>query len=305
MEYLQAKFKISCSLELLDVARDLLADAAGEAGFESFEETDDGIAGYVQPAIFDKQSLDEAIEAFPLEETSISYEIVEAENKDWNETWEQNGFEPISVDKSCAVPMGEETASTALTLQSVTIKPASAASVEADDSSSLVVNIDPRLAFGTGTHETTRMILATLMTLRLQGKRVLDCGCGTGILGITASKMGAAEVLGYDIDEWSVENTVHNAALNSVGNIKAIKGDATVLATVDGLFDIVLANINRNILLQDMPAMRDKMSAKALLILSGFYNADLEMLKEKAATLGLRLLGSRTESEWCCAVFSK
>lgn len=302
MEYLQAEFKISCSLELLGVARDLLADAAGEAGFESFEETDWGLTGYVQPDFFDRESLDEAIAAFPLEDTMITYEVSEAENKDWNEVWEQNGFEPISVDNSFAVPVNAKASSPTLPWQTIAIKPASSESAEADNSE-LTILIDPRLAFGTGTHETTRMILATLMTLPLEGKRILDCGCGTGILGITACRLGAADVVGYDIDEWSVENTTHNAALNRV-NITAVKGDASVLATVEGNFDIVMANINRNILLADMPAMRAKLTGSGLLILSGFYKPDLEMLQEKAATLGLQLQGQRTENEWCCAVFS-
>src|SRR3712207_2646095 len=115
-------------------------------------------------------------------------------------------------------------------------------------------------SFGTGTHETTRMILAQLLKTSLEGKRVLDCGCGTGILGIAASKLGAEDVVAYDIDEWSVKNTEHNAVLNGVNNLSVVEGDASVLSHVSGMFDIVLANINRNILLSDMSKFKEVMS---------------------------------------------
>lgn len=140
--------------------------------------------------------------------------------------------------------------------------------------------------FGTGTHETTRLIVGQLLQMDLKGKRVLDCGCGTGILGIVASKMGAQSVVGYDIDEWSVENARHNAELNGVRNMEVLEGNQSVLSHVSGIFDVVLANINRNVLMADMPAMKEVMSHEGILILSGFYAEDGIMIAEKRGLAG-------------------
>ena len=165
----------------------------------------------------------------------------------------------------------------------------------------LLIEIDAHLAFGTGTHETTQMVCATLLDTDLTDKRILDCGCGTGILGITAMKLGARECVGYDIDEWSVDNTRHNAVINSV-DVTPLLGDASILNKVEGTFDVVVANINRNILLQDMPAFRQKMATGAKLILSGFYTEDIPLLQEKAARLGLRLTAQKVCNDWACIV---
>ena len=167
----------------------------------------------------------------------------------------------------------------------------------------LSIAIDARQAFGTGTHETTRMIVETLLSIDLHDKRVLDCGCGTGILGIAASKMGASSIVAYDIDEWSVENTSHNAAINQAENIEVLLGDAHVLSHVSGVFDIVMANINRNTLLADMHAFKDVMASGAYLILSGFYEDDIPMLVNKASELGLEYHSKRSSGEWRCLVF--
>lgn len=294
MEYLEAHFTISCPDSLFQAACDLLADAAAETGFESFEETADGLKGYVQKALFDQGSLDRQIAEFPLQDTTISYSVVEAENKDWNKTWEDNGFEPIDIDGKLLI--------------------VDANSPQVLDHSTLVtqhlIKIDAKLAFGTGTHETTQMIVSTLLSMAeahggsLAGRRVLDCGCGTGILGLAASKLGAREVVGYDIDEWSVQNTMHNAEINGVKNIQALLGDASVIQTIKGTFDIVLANINRNILLNDMEAMRSKMADGSVLIISGFYEEDIPLLVDKAKALGLILKEQKGRGLWRCLVFT-
>ena len=147
------------------------------------------------------------------------------------------------------------------------------------------------------------MIIGLLLDMHLAGKRVLDCGCGTGILGIAASKLGAKEVVAYDIDEWSADNARHNAQINHVKNIEVLQGDANVLNHVSGVFDIVLANINRNILLQDMPAFRNVMMQGSVLILSGFFEEDCASLSAKATTLGLVHTGKVSKGNWCCLVF--
>lgn len=286
MKYYAIKFNIQTSDELMQIAKDLLTDCSAEAGCESFEETDNGIIAYAQQEVWDKEEMDSQIESFPLDDTKITYTIEEAEDKDWNQCWEDEGFDPITVDNKIVIYDAKHT--TLDELCSFT------------DKAPIAIAIDAKLAFGTGTHQTTRMIVSTLLHSDIEGKRVLDCGCGTGILGITASKLGAQEVVGYDIDEWSVENTRHNAEINKVENMDVLHGDSTVLNHISGVFDIVLANINRNILLQDMHQFRDVMAGNSKLILSGFYEEDVPLLLEKAKELGLEEYGRKTDNNWCC-----
>ena len=242
-------------------AQDILSALAGEAGFETFEETATGLKAYVQQALFDEEALKMVLDNFPFENVTITYSIQEAEDKDWNEQWEQEGFEPISL------PLPPSKGKGNLTIHDGRHLP--------NEVSQLSIEIDAHLAFGTGTHETTRMICSMLLDMPLAGKRVLDCGCGTGILGICALKLGADSVVGYDIDEWSADNTRHNAVINRVDDrLTALCGDASVLSnfttTPDDLssgFHLVLANINRNILLNDMERFRSVMAPKAQLIL--------------------------------------
>ena len=165
------------------------------------------------------------------------------------------------------------------------------------------IEIHARQAFGTGTHETTRMMVSTLAAMELKGKRVLDCGTGTGSLAIVALKGGAREAVGYDIDEWSTENARHNAALNGVeSRFTVLLGDASVLQSVEGTFDVVLANINRNILIADIPVMVEKLSPNGRLALSGFLADDVPLLLAKAKELGLSLLTEKNEAGWYCLV---
>ena len=286
MKYYAIKFNIQTSDDMLQVARDLLADSAAEAGCESFEDTDNGLTAYAQQEIWNQEEMDSQIENFPLLDTKITYTIEDAEDKDWNQCWEDEGFAPIIVDDKIVIYDAKHT----------TLDELSALNTNAETT----IAIDAQLAFGTGTHQTTRMIVSTLLHSDIEGKRVLDCGCGTGILGITASKLGAQEVVGYDIDDWSVNNTRHNAEINKVENMEVLHGDSTVLNHISGMFDIVMANINRNILLQDMHQFRDVMSGNSTLILSGFYEEDVPILLEKAKELGLEEYGRKTDDNWCC-----
>ncbi len=283
MKYYEVEFTIS---PFSSDAADLLAALAGETGFETFEETETGLLGYVQQTLFDADALDSVISDFPFEGTTVSCDIRPAEDRDWNEQWEQEGFEPIII------------ADGALIIHDGRHKPESML----DDA--IAIEIDAHLAFGTGTHETTRMICAELIQ-HPRVARVLDCGTGTGILSICALKLGAKEAIGYDIDEWSVDNARHNAVINHVDDrFTSLLGDASILYNkVDGTFDLVMANINRNILLADMPLFRSKMADGATLILSGFYTADCPMLIEKASFLGLTLQQQVNDQDWACLVF--
>lgn len=286
MKYKIADFKIACTPELTQIAKDLLPDLMGEIGFESFEDTPDGLKGYIPADLLDTNSLKQVLETFPVEGVNITYTLSDTEDKNWNEAWENTGFAPINIDNQ------------------VLVYDARAGKKPAGDSL-INIGIEAKQAFGTGTHETTRMMIGAMLQLSLKGKRVLDCGCGTGILGIAALKLGAEAVVGFDIDEWSVENTQHNAAINEVDNIEVFHGDAHVLSHVSGVFDVVLANINRNILLNDMPTYLEIMNAGSVLVISGFYEEDVKLLDEKTKTLGLVKTSQKTDNNWCCLTFIK
>jgi ribosomal protein L11 methyltransferase len=303
MKYYELIFTISpCSQD----AQDILSALAGEAGCETFEEIPTGLKAYVQQTLFDEDTLKLALDNFPFENTTITYSIQEAEDRDWNEQWEQEGFEPIVI-RNEKREVGSERNDLTLIIHDGRHLPAE---LNTDLSplpshlSPLSIEIDAHLAFGTGTHETTRMICSLLLDMPLKGKRVLDCGCGTGILGICALKLGAESVVGYDIDEWSSDNTRHNAVINQVDNrMTALCGDASVLSNFGAEFDVVLANINRNILLNDMERFRSVMAPKAQLILSGFYKEDCALLESKAQSLGLSLQATHTDGDWACLAF--
>ena len=290
MKYFEVAFTLS---PYSTDACDVLAALAGEVGFETFMETEDGLTGYVQQALFNEQTLKETIEDFPFDGISINYNVREAEDKDWNEQWEQEGFEPIEVRRKMEDGRG------------IIIHDGRHLPVNISDQD-ITIEIDAKLAFGTGTHETTRMICSTLLDLfgNLSPLKVLDCGTGTGILAICALKLGASEAVGYDIDEWSADNARHNAVINRVDDrFTSLLGDVNILKEVEGSFDLVMANINRNILLADMPMMHEKMAPGAQLILSGFYTADIPMLTEKAQSLGMKLVAQEEDNDWACVVF--
>ena len=297
MKYYEVNMTIEpCSQD----AQDLLAALTAEAGMETFEETKTGLKGYAQQQLLDEDALKSAIDIFPMEGVTISYTIGEAEDKDWNEQWEQEGFEPIEVrcteERLLVIHDGRH-------LPSDISHPTSAIRHQP---SAIMIEIDAHMAFGTGTHETTRMICRHLLNMDLEGKRVLDCGCGTGILGICALKLGASHCVGYDIDEWSTDNTHHNAVINHVDDrMEALCGDASVLSSFAADFDVVMANINRNILLQDMEHFVSVMAPGATLILSGFYQSDCKLLEEKALSLGLHPVAVTTDGDWACCKIEK
>lgn len=288
MKYYEVNFNIEAPEEVLGDARDILSALAGEAGFETFEETENGLKGYVQQALFDRDTLSAVLEGFPFENVTIGFTVKEAEDKDWNAQWEQEGFEPITVG-NIVIHDGRHLPQTA------------------GQPDTIGIEIDAHLAFGTGTHETTRMMVAALLNQDLSNKRVLDCGTGTGILAIAALKLGAKEAVGYDIDEWSADNARHNAVINQVDSqFTSLLGDASLLINkVEGSFDVVMANINRNILLADMPAFVQKMHKDSTLLLSGFYQQDIAMLTEKAHTLGLNVQKEWHDGEWAALQLTK
>ena len=285
MRYLAAHFCIQCPPALTQTVKDLIADMAGEAGFESFEDTPSGLDGYVQEQLMDRDALEQALADFPIDGVTISYTINKVEDQDWNREWEEQGFEPIRIDHRMVIYDAK-----------LPVPPA--------DEGAILIGIDARQAFGTGTHETTQMIIATLLDTDLRGLRTLDCGTGTGILSIAAAKLGAVACVGYDIDEWSVNNARHNGDINHVA-LDIRLGDARVTDTLTTPFDVVMANINRNILLADMERFVRVMAPGATLILSGFYPTDIPMLSERATALGLHEAARHTLGDWACLVFGR
>ena len=283
MKYFEVDFQLS---PLSQDACDILAALTADAGFESFEETQHGIRGYVQQPLLDRQALEDIVNNFPIMGTNIIYTINKAEDKDWNEQWEQEGFEPIIVGNNrLAIHDGRHLPS----------QPAD-----------ISVEIDARLAFGTGTHETTQMICEWMLDMPMKDLRVMDAGCGTGILGIVALKLKANHVTAYDIDEWSSDNTCHNAVINRVDSqLSVYCGDASLLDSKTADYDLVLANINRNILLNDMPRFCQIMKQDAKLILSGFYTEDIPLLEARGKELGLTLTGAKNRDKWASIIMQR
>ena len=285
MKYYEVKFSISVPDNLIQEARDITSALAGEAGFESFEETEEGITGYVQQTQFDQALLEQLLASFPLPDCTVTFTVAEADDRNWNEQWEQEGFQPIEIENRCVIHDGRHLPQTSFPLS---------------------IEIDAHMAFGTGTHETTRMMVSSILDFDLSGCRVLDCGTGTGILAIAALKHGASEAVGYDIDEWSVDNARHNAVINLVDqHFTSLLGDSTLLLdTIIGRFHVVMANINRNILLADLSRFRNKLLPEGKLLLSGFYTEDVNMLVEAARQNGLELTGQRSEDNWACLILT-
>lgn len=280
MKYLEFTFRTEPCTE---VVNDVLSAVLGEVGFESFVEQEGGIAAYIQTSLFDEAALKAALADFPLPDATITYTYTEAEDKDWNEEWEKNFFQPIVIGNRCVihstfhhdVPQAEY---------------------------DIVIN--PQMAFGTGHHETTSLIIGELLETDLQGKALLDMGCGTSILAILARMRGAAPCTAIDIDEWCVRNSLENIALNHVDCIDVCQGDASCL-TDKGPFDVVIANINRNILLNDMQHYIARMNSGARLLMSGFYIEDIPVIRAEAERNGLRFIHHREKNRWAAVQFEK
>ena len=280
MKYFEFTFHTSPCTETVN---DVLAAVLGEAGFESFVESEGGLTAYIQQALCDENTIKDAIADFPLPDTEISYTYVEAEDKDWNEEWEKNFFQPIVIGDRCVIHSTFHN---------------DVPQAEYD------IVINPQMAFGTGHHETTSLIIGELLDSDLQGKSLLDMGCGTSILAILARMRGASPCTAIDIDEWCVRNSLENIALNGVDNIAVSQGDASSLKS-KGPFDMVIANINRNILLADMKHYIARMNPGAELLMSGFYIDDIPVIREEAERNGLHFVHHREKNRWAAVKFRK
>lgn len=273
MKYFEFTFHTSPCTETVN---DVLTAVLGEVGFESFVECEGGLTAYIQQSVCDENAIKTVIAEFPLSDTEITYTFTEAEDKDWNEEWEKNFFQPIIIGDRCVIHS---------TFHQNVPK------VEYD------IVINPQMAFGTGHHETTSLIIEELLDNELKDKSLLDMGCGTSILAILARMRGAHPCTAIDIDEWCVRNSIENIELNHVDEIDVSQGDASSL-TGKGPFDIIIANINRNILLNDMKQYITCMHPGSELYMSGFYVDDIAVIREEAEKNGLAFVHYKEKKRW-------
>lgn len=275
MNYIQFVAKVSP----LIMGREILIAELSEIGFESFVDTEDGFEAYIQEADFDENNIKQ-ISLLTNNEFKIEYTINTIAQQNWNEAWEKS-FDPIFVDEKCLIraPFHEKPAENVID-----------------------IIIEPKMSFGTGHHETTHLIVSRLLNLELTDKTVLDMGSGTGILAILAKKRNCGKVLAIDNDEWAYTNAVENCERNNV-DIEVVLGDANHIKS--NKFDVIIANINRNILLRDMQFYVKALNTNGLLLLSGFFTVDKEVLTKEANKLGLTLTFENTKNEWTMLEFVK
>lgn len=262
-----------------DYQQDLLMNALAEAGCDTFEELDFGFKAYMPSASFNKRFLDERLEPFH-QLLTFSYEVTLIPQKNWNEVWESN-FQPIQIKDQIWVR---------------------ATFHEPRKDFPFEIIIDPKMAFGTGHHQTTSMMMDFMLDTVFTGKKVLDMGCGTGILAILAAKKNAAEIVAIDYDPICCDSTIENAALNHVKNIRVLCGSKEAIP--DEKFDLILANINRNILLDQLEVYASILKPEGLMFLSGFYEEpDLEIIKSAAEKYQLHYLQHKKSENWVAVKF--
>lgn len=271
--YIGYEFKVSP----LQPGVEILIAELGYAGFESFVETHNGVTAYIQKDAWHEEIL-ETINILDSEEFQITFSFSEIEQTNWNAEWEKN-FKPIIVDNLCAVraPFHEK--------QNTTYD----------------IIIEPKMSFGTGHHETTHMMIQYLLANDFNGKSVLDMGCGTGVLAILAEKVGAKSVDAIDIDNWCYLNSLENVERNQCQNISVYEGDASLLKSKT--YDRIIANINRNILLNDLSKYVDCLQPDGLLFLSGFYKDDIPIIEEASTKIGLKCVETIEKNHWVALKF--
>jgi ribosomal protein L11 methyltransferase len=274
MDYLE--FKIKC----LEQFREILIAELSMMGFDSFLETEEGIDAYTLESDFDREAFDAVIAQY-LEDAEITLEEGIMPKVNWNEEWEKN-YDPIEVDDLVFVRASFHPSKPKFKHEIV---------------------INPKMSFGTGHHATTFQMLRHQGEVDHQGKRVLDVGSGTGILAVMAHLLGASEVEAFDIDDWCVDNGNENFDLNGLTTRMALGTIREV--NPQGKFDIVLANINKNVLLDEMNIYTDLLKDKGFLLLSGFYTEDIEDLNECAKPLGLELISQQSKDNWAALILQK
>ncbi len=268
-------FEIEYQLEPLLPAREVLIAELAELGFESFVETEVGVKAYINEASFNDQLLEGLMMAeIPDMKFNVTKTLIPDRN--WNAEWEKN-FDPIIVNDQCLIkaPFHKDL-----------------------PTFEFEILIEPKMSFGTGHHETTHLIIEKMLKMNFDGSKVLDMGCGTGVLAILAEMKGAGPIDAIDIDEWAFENTVENLERNNCSQIQVLLGGAEAIPA-DTFYDIILANINRNILTNDMVHYAKHMKRGSQILFSGFYTSDIPELETVAHSLGLKRQNENSRGEWC------
>lgn len=271
MNYFEVRFFIK---PFEDYISDLLAGELGELGFDSFVTTEQTLDAYIPERSFNEAKIKVLLDDFPFE-ANIDYRFSKIESKNWNEEWEKHYFEPIVIGNDCVIHSSFH--------QNV-------------PKAKYDIVIDPKMAFGTGHHETTSLVIAEILKMDLAGKKMLDMGCGTAVLAILASMRGAEKITAIDIDTWCTENSIENIAVNNILNVEVLLGGAEQLN--EKHFDIIIANINRNILLNDMESYANCLSKNGELYMSGFYKKDIPLIEAEANRNGLILTEHYEKNNW-------
>jgi len=275
MDYYEILFTIESSLDT-SIVYDILAAELGEIGFESFVQNSQGLTAYIPAPSFQTEKLEKCLSQFPLENVKFHYSSNFIQAEDWNEVWEKNYFQPVCIGHECLLraPFHPE-----------------------ESGYRFEIIINPKMAFGTGNHETTNLMIRSILACQLEGKEVLDMGCGTAILAILAAKKGADRVVAIDMDEWAFHNAIENCRLNDTPHIYVVMGGAEQIAPV-GMFDYIFANINRNILLTDIPLYCQALKPDGEMLMSGFYKEDIPVIEAKCKQNGLDLLSVTEQNNW-------
>lgn len=276
MDYYKISFDLANRPELADI----LSYELGEIGFESFDEEDGIFNAYIQQNTLNKPQLDEICHRYK-GDTKLSYEQKLIETQNWNATWESN-YQPIEIDKILRIKAGFH---------------------EAKPEFEYEITIVPKMSFGTGHHETTQLVAKTMRALDFVNKSVLDMGCGTGILAIFAEKLGAKVITAIDIEDFAYENALENCLLNGCSKIHVEKGGIEKIPAVS--FNIILANINKNILLQQISVYANHLEKTGLLILSGFFESDCDELTKACYNAGMEFVSKQMKNNWACLLLQK
>ncbi len=274
--------RIDCDPFPGEDATDLIAGLLGDIGFETFVPDETGLTAYVASGSYDADALADALADFPFD-CKLMLTVTEIEGRDWNEEWERNYFQPIVVGDKCVVHSSFHT---------------DIPKVEYD------IVIDPKMAFGTGHHATTSLILEQLLDMELDGVSVIDMGTGTGILAILAAMRGAKPVTAIEIDEFAHVNAVENVALNGHSEIDVILGDASALEQVKPA-QVFVANINRNVITGDIDRYAVRLENGGTMLLSGFYVEDIPVVEEAASKVGLSVVSFTERDRWTCLKLRK
>lgn len=278
-DYTEVRIDMSpCNETMTDVMAALLC----EHGYESFVPDECGMTAYIKLEDFDRKVLDEVTAELPFD-TSVTVKCETVEGRDWNQEWEKNYFKPITVDGKCVIHSSFHTDIPSMPYDIV---------------------IDPKMAFGTGHHQTTTLIIRRLLELPLEGRSVIDMGTGTGILAILAAMRGAGPVTAIEIDEFAHVNAVENVSLNHHPEINVELGDASALAGVEPV-DLFLANINRNIIVGDLQVYASRLKEGGTMLLSGFYEDDIAIVLDEARKHGLEYVGHTVLERWSCLELKK